>query len=353
MKRREILDFKDFIDESLSEINLDERDINVWCDLIELLCYTNVDKIYFKEDIERELEGIVDGGIQLASLREVSEQMGFDIDDTHIFANDGAIDWGSEDASKSDLLEQITSMWFNHLKLRQLSFGVFYPFIISDDLSEISCKKYSKLTKSNKLYLYFTLTSRRNGLNRKKQKRLEFDFEPIAFESFKSLIPVNGKAYLMGKGSYTAPLFMANKFEKFRLLSTRIKANIRVTENYFRPKDSGENGIDFIGWLTYDDDMSSNNVYAGQATCMLAWESKYNDSSKNEMGGILDVSKVGSYTNALFIPYHFKIGNNWAKPSYVDAKNFVLFDRYRILKNIKIKNINNKLLPEEILKAIS
>jgi hypothetical protein len=345
--------YKKYINEIVPSINIDERDLNIWCDVIEMLCFINKDKVIFREDIERELEGLVDGGIQLAALKEISQQMGFDLDDNHIFSNNGTIDWGSDDSSRNDLLNQITNMWFNHLKQRQISFGYYYPFKVNRNLSEISCKTYSQLTKKNKLYLYFTLASKRKGLSRAQQKRLEFDFEPIAFESFKSLLPTNGVAFLIGKGSYTADLFKSNKYNKFKLLASKLKTNLRVSDNYFRPRDSGENGIDFIGWLTYNDDLPNNHVYAGQATCMKDWETKYNESSKKEMGGILDTSKIGSYTNALFIPYHFKLGHDWAKPSYVVAKDYVLFDRYRILMNLNVRNINNRLIPTNILQAIA
>jgi|GEM_PF-2839318 len=352
MTRIETEKYKTYIQELISYLNIDERDINVWCDFIELLCYINPDKIIFREDIERELESYVDGGIQLASLKEVSMQMGFDVSDSHIFSNNGSFDWGADETSKNDLLSQITNMWFNHLKLRELSFGKYYPFKISNDLSEISSKNYLNLSKSNKLYLYFLLTSNRNGLSRKQQKRLEFDFEPIAFESFKSIIPINGKAHLMGKGSHTHMDFKKNKFGKFKLLADCLKVGIKVTENYFKSKDSGEGGFDFIGWLTYQDDLPNNHVFSGQATCMKNWEKKHYESTKEQMSGILDTSKIGSYTNTLFIPYHFRLGNDWAMPSHVVGKNYVLFDRFRILLNLNVAQVNAKLIPSLILKAI-
>ena len=352
MTRIETEKYKKYIQELIPSLNIDERDINVWCDLIEMLCYINPDKIIFREDIERELESYVDGGIQLASLKEVSIQMGFDVSDSHIFSNDGFVDFGSDETSKSDLLSQITNMWFNHLKLRELTFGKFYPFKIGEDLSEISSKSYSSLSKSNKLYLYFLLTSNRNGLSRKQQKRLEFDFEPIAFEAFKSIIPSKGKAYLMGKGSYTDVDFKKNKFGKFKLLADSLKVGIKVTEHYFKLKDSGEGGFDFIGWLTYQDDLPNNHVYAGQATCMNNWEKKHYDSDKKQLGGILGTSRIGSFTNTLFIPYHFRLGNDWAMPTYVVAKDYVLFDRFRILSNLNVAKINAKLIPSLVIKAI-
>ncbi|CAN5757774.1 hypothetical protein BH11BAC3_BH11BAC3_11740 [soil metagenome] len=349
----ELKNFKSYLEDLKTTVNLDERDINIWCDIIEILCFTNSDKLIFREDIERELEKLVDGGIQLEALKEISRQMGFDIPDAHIFSTGGGVDWGSDDASKNDLLNQITNMWFSHLLLRQKEFGDYYPFKIRADRSEITSKNVRELSKSNKLYLYFLITSKRGGLIKARQTRLELDFEPIAFEAFKTLIPNGGKSHLMGKGTYTSTDFKVNKYNKFNLLANILKVQIKVSPNYFHPKDSGENGFDFIGWLLHSDTLSNNPVYAGQATCMRDWNVKYNESSSQNLGGILDTSKVGSYTNSLFIPYHFRVGNNWAYPSYVEAKNYILFDRFRILKSINIANIANRLIPHDLIKEIA
>ncbi len=354
MNKEGVKKYKNYLDGLKSSTNLDERDVNAWCDLIELLCYTNDDKLIFREDIERELEKFVDGGIQLAALSEISVQMGYDIDDTHIFSNQGNVDWGSDESAKNDLLSQITNIWFSHLQLRQKEFGDYYPFQIKNDNSEISCKRFYRLNKKNKLYLYFLLTSKRNGLEKAQQTRLELDFEPIAFEAFKSLLPLNGEAHLMGKGSYTSPQFRKNKYNKFKFLSDILKVKMKVTENYFSPKDSGENGIDFIGWLSFDDELPNNMIFAGQATCMDSWSEKEYDSSINRgFAPILDASKIGAYINSLFIPFHFKVGNNWAYPTKVEARQYILFDRFRILNAINIAKIKGNLIPQVILRAIA
>jgi hypothetical protein len=353
MNLREVKKYKNFLEEISNQVNIDERDINTWCDIIEMQCFTNSDKIIFREDIERDIERLVDGGIQLASLKEVSEQMGFDIDNSHIFSNSGNIDFGSDESSKSDLLSQITSMWFSHLRQRQQLFGTYYPFKVSKDCSEISCKKYNLFTKPNRIYMYFILASKRGGLSLSEQRKIEFNFEPIAFEAFKKIMPNNAVSYLMGKGKYTNEQFKGNKFKKFKLLSDTLNTGIKVSKDHFRMKDTGENGIDFIGWDKYFDDLPNNHVFTGQATCMKDWSGKEYESSKEALSGILHTSKIGSFTNVLFIPYHFKVGNNWADQTKVDGRKYILFDRFRILKHIDFNKVNNNLLPNGILKAIA
>lgn len=352
MTRAEVTTYKNYLEEIKSVLALDERDVNLWCDLIEMLCFTNPDKEIFREDIERDLEHFIDGGIQLAALKELAEQMGFTINNDHPFANAGA-DLNNDDAAISDLLDQLTNVWFKQLLLRKRIFGDFYPFKIAKDRSGISCKKYYRFNKRNKLYMYFLLASTRGGLPLNRQRRIEFDFEPIAFNAFKKLVPPKGKSYIMGKGSYTSEEFRRNKFNKFNLLADSLNSSIKVTENYFNPKDSGENGIDFISWLSFKDGLPNNKVIAGQATCTSDWKGKYYESSKNEFGAIIDTSKVGAYVNSLFIPYHFKLGHNWAYPTNVENKDFILFDRYRILNNLRVQDVRNNLLPRKILEAIS
>ena len=353
MLAAQIIKYKDYINNLKSTINLDERDINNWCDLIELLCLTNPDKEFFREDLERDIESLVDGGLQLASLKEISEQMSFDLTDSHIFLTSGRLDWGSNDSARNDLLNQLTNMWFSHLQLRQREFKGFYPFKVEKDGSKIICKPYKKLSKKNKLYLHLLLTAQKNGFNKSLQTHLSFDFEPIAFESFKCLIPKKAEAYLLGKGPYSTARFKKLKHDKFSQLASILNIKMKVSIAYFHPKDTGENGIDFIGWQKYDNTLPNNSVFAGQATCMSNWSKKYNESSVQEMGGILDTSNVGSYVNSLFIPYHFKVGRNWAYSTYVDAKNYILFDRFRILNNLNTRKINNIIVAEELIKAIA
>lgn len=351
MDFEEIKKYKDYLEELKSSTSIDERDINLWCDIIEMLCFVNVDRQLFREDLEEEMLKYADGGLQLAAMKDISIQMGYDIDDSHIF-NSQNVDLGTEDAPFNDLLNQITNMWFNHLQVRQSLFNEYYPFKISVDNSEITCKSYTRMNKKHRLYLYFLLTSIRSGLTRKKQKRLEFDFEPIAFEAFKSILPQNSESHLMGKGSYTSVQFKVNKYNKFKKLAETLNVEVRIPESYFKLRDSGENGIDFLGWLKFKDELPNNFVYAGQATCMTDWKGKYKESSLDELGGIIDTAKIGNHTNTLFIPYHFKVGKNWAYTSYVEAKKYVLFDRFRILSNIDIRNVSNDLVPNIILLAL-
>jgi hypothetical protein len=63
--------------------------------------------------------------------------------------------------------------------------------------------------------------------------------------------------------------------------------------------------------------------------------------------------RVGGYINSLFIPYHFRIGFDWAYPDKVYSKEFVIFDRHRILSTIDIKKVNNKIIPETVINAFT
>lgn len=350
-----IIKYKDRLNEQPSSVKFDEMDINIGCDILELLCFIHPDKQILREDFERELEKDVLSNHEQAVVRKIAEQMGFDLPDNQVINEGTADDLGADAPAEFDAIEQFTRYLFSHLSIREKIFGASYPFFISEDRDTITCNKYEDFTKAQKLYLYFLVTSNRSGLTLAAQRKLEFDFEPIAFEAFKAIIPSGGSAHLLGKGQYSDEDFKTKKYDKFKLLSEKIKVNLQpyIDKNHFSPKDTGENGIDFIGWLTFSDNLPNNIVYAGQATCKWQWADKYVDSSLENLGGIIDPSHIGGYINSLFIPYHFAVGNNWAYPDFIVSKKFVLLDRFRILKNINIVNIDDALIPDDLFRAIA
>lgn len=352
MNSLEVTKYKKYINELKEGTLISERDINVWCDLIELLCLTNPDKVFNREDLERDIEHQIGGGMQLEALKEISIQMGFDIPESHVLSSENT-DWGSDRGDKSDLLNQVTNIWFSHLLTRQREYGSYYPFSISKDCSEISCKAVKSLTKKNRLYLYMLIASNRLGLNKKVQKRLEFDFEPISFEAFKTLVPSRGLAFLFGKGKYTTKVFKNKKYDKLLELSQKLNLVLVPSRSMFKPNDTGEAGFDFLGWFDFKDSNANSVIYAGQATCQKEWHTKYYESSRETMIGLLDLSSIGGYINSLFIPYQYRVGCDWPVAHTVRGRLYVLFDRHRILNSISISNIDDALLPDDVIMAIA
>ena len=123
-------------------------------------------------------------------------------------------------------------------------------------------------------------------------------------------------------------------YNRFKALSADLNETLISQPNHFSPQSTGDAGIDIIGWIPFNDNLSSRVVYVGQCKCSDDWKKAYDPVSK-----LRRILTITSYIQLMFIPFCFRdLGGRWAEPQ--EADKFVTLDRFRIVSLFSNK-INN------------
>lgn len=341
-----------FIEKLYNLPSPEDKDLNKWCDIIELLCLTNKDKEISKGDIRNDIVQDNAG----SDIDELADEVYEEEEDTY---HENEIlqteqDFGSEEAVIQDNISQFINSWFELLKYRESILGDFYPFKISEDYASIEIKSRD-LTNSQKFYLYLLLSSNLRLIDKAKATALAANFELFAFSAFSYLFP-NGdkvKKYIFGKGKHRHADFKElNKFNLFKKLATLLNTELQfyITEETFSQYDTGEGGLDLVGWINFHDNNPGKLIVFGQCACGEEWEDKAFESSELNWETILNCSVLPSIVNSLFIPRLFRNPSGWQRQDKI--KRAILFDRYRILKSIELNEELTTYLPHEIISAL-
>ncbi len=225
--------------------------------------------------------------------------------------------------------------WFDILKVRKEIFQDFYPFSI-DDNNHIKLEE--DLSNNHKLYLFLLLSSSlkyiENGTN-----ILTSDFEKLSLEALKNYLPDNAQSYIFGTNSdkYTGTLK-----QKTDSLAQDLKYTTKYREDSLNVHNTGDNGVDLVAWIPFEQDENQNNMQMFLVQCATGknWIDKQYEPDKFS-SNLIDFK---SYVNkSLFIPYDARNNNrNFSEQNKI-LNNVLFFDRFRILH---LLNINEIALPE-------
>lgn len=228
-----------------------------------------------------------------------------------------------------------------HIQWRIAAFGDSYPFKFHDHGSAFYVD--GELTDKQKLYALLLICAN--------LPFVEPDTNPLtnAFERVATLAMSNswfqgGVVKNFGK---VEGVYEGRKWERINALARDIGARPVCTEQTFRGRDSGDGGIDIVGWSVLDS-YERRNTPSGLAQCACSrneWVKKQNEISHDRLASnILPPST--RWEQILFIPHCFR-GNRgeWAYDGEVGMT--VIFDRLRILSKIGDNfNIADLALPE-------
>lgn len=268
-------------------MNLDrprDRDSHTIADYAELLCLLNVDRVCSRESIRDRIR---------------------DVGDTRI-----------EDNELEDC--------FSQLEWRAEAFAAAYPFVVPQGRT---LRAPDNLSDWQQLYVLLLLCANLPFM-RAATPELTVAFERIALLVLKSVWPENGTVRPFGRN---ATEYTGEKWERINRLAAEIGGRGVCTEHTFRPRDTGDGGIDLMAALPLDTQEPRNiPALLGQCACSRdQWVSKQTEISIDRLGN--QIHPTHPWMQALMIPHSFRDSRgHWAVDG--DVGRIILFDRLRILR---------------------
>lgn len=341
----------------LHRLPLDSKSSNShqWVDYVELLCLVNTDREISKADV-------LDRVSERKDLGELDEDWNDNSDflpDEYEDSNDD-LDFilgeykqprnGTDllPAERNDRNEQIVDEWFNHLEYRQNAFREFYPFTLHRNI--LSRKK--NLAAQEKLYIFLLLSSSLKYFTKEQEGYFTSRFEIVSLLALKNYLPQGGKAFLVGKNPLNQGRYAGTTWHKIKTLAQDIRESPpRCKEEDFDRRDTGDKGLDLVGWIRLGDTAQGFLVMFGQCGCGKGWDIKQLESHETTWRKYLNFTVAPN--NLVFIPYCFRgADGNWYK--YLDITASILVDRLRLIYLLRkkyhlLKNLHPYDFIDEIL----
>lgn len=308
-------------------------DINAWADFVETVCMFSEDNRLPLEDF---VDFIKDDGTK--TPKQVVSALNFNetyllhsatpsppiVDSEEFFDGD---DEENEDREKirSSLL-----VLFSFIQSRSQYFGSFYPFEIERG-TEI--KLQTALTDLQHLYIILLLSSEMNLFNKGDGNRLGHRFEALCEFPFTALLPKLAQRKFFGAGG--GKIMPADYSGNLRSRLSALAADLHISPKPIidDPDEigpTGDAGLDWVGWVSFDDQCDHQPVYFGQCACGSNWIDKQHETSLSIWQNYLDLNQ--SVHCFHFMPRSFRRNSlNWFRVSDI-VRELTLIDRYRLLK---------------------
>lgn len=304
-------------------------DKNKWADYIELLCISSLDNLISSDEIFDKIFG------------DKSDDENEDISLTDEIEEDGDdFDLGEEtQGSKEDSRKAKINGIFEFLLSRKSLFKQYYPFEVSD--SPYHIKLISKLSYKQYSYLNLLLSSNLDYLKKYKPE-LTTKFEENSVFVFKKLFPENSKIEYFGKGNERSKHFSENKLSKrIKQLSQILKIPLspNFDEEEINEHNTGDGGLDLVGWSEFMDSNSGMIINFGQCACGKEWFDKQFDIHPAKWNNYLHIDQP--LIRTLLTPSSFRrYDGDWFKKMKI--YDCIIIDRYRFLTSLR-KRENSKV----------
>ena len=273
----------------------------IQADYVELCCLTSHDRVVTESDI-------ISRYVQDADLNELSD---FDEDP------------GAE-SNISDEQIRVVHGFFEHLEYRARVVADSYPFAL-DDSNVLSVK--SELQESQRLYVYLLMASSLRHFEKSERTRISSSFEAIGAEALRQYMGGNATVHIFGTSSRDH--YSGKKYCKITKLAEDICEKVLIPEDRFDQRDSGDAGLDIVGWLPTHDNNPGRLLIFGQCACGDRWDEKQCSSDYKKWNKLISLSIEP--VNSIFIPYCFRDASGaWFHPDKIHMS--LMIDRIRIMK---------------------
>lgn len=205
-------------------------------------------------------------------------------------------------------------------------FGDDYPFEI-ESIDKIKLKNTGNISTRNKIYIYMLLSSSLNIFS-EFQPELTTEFEILCIQVLTNFLPANAVVKSFGKVSH----YNGTATQKIQALAKDMK--IRIDEDGFNEisqRGNQEKGLDLIGWIPFDDNVSNFVSILAQCACGKEWHKKLGETSRyNHYMKFHRLNPIHS----MFIPYSLVSYNKSTFFRNDEIDNRLIFERKRILNYI-------------------
>ena len=253
-------------------------------------------------------------------------------------------------AANDDKKRQRVLDWFRHLEYRAKVFSNIYPFEILGE-GEIKVIYRKRLTLLRKLYVFLLVSSNLGYIEKRFWPKLTSCFEFLSAAALKSYLPGNAKVYVFGKNIMNRRRrYSGLLWHKLDTLRKDLKETLKVSPEDFEPRDSGDNGLDVVGWVPFQDKASGFLIILAQCACTPEWVNKQHATSYNDWSNMMSFTAYPN--NMVFIPFCFRNSfGHWYRKARI-SKN-ILIDRLRLTCLLEDKRSTLKnILPFDILDQI-
>ena len=307
------------------------NDTNKWADYIEILCLLSPDADLTVDDIYDRVSGD-------KSADEESE-----IFEDYILENSINItemDKGSDSAPKTDFKYEKIRDYFKLLDARQAQFNSSYPFVISN---QNRITRIDQFSNQHYTYIYLLFSANLDYFS-KFLYQLSHNFEEISLDVFRKLLPPTSQVHYFGSGGKRGGLFQPNKlYDRIKILGAQLGLHLssRCTEDSIGRNNSGDGGLDLVGWYDFKEKNVGMITYFAQCACGKDWFDKQFESHPLSWEGKLQL--VNRPINVLFTPSSFrKLDGHWLNDGkIIDA---IIIDRLRIVRHITLQESEQNVL---------
>jgi len=290
--------------------------VHHWTDYLELLCLANIDGELSKTDYIKRFAPR-ESDLREGDIEDIEAMDALELEDSSTSTNR---------SSKADVWGMRLDDWFLLLEHREKIYGEYYPFKKEGDSLIL---KDAALSKHQLLYCYLLFCSNLYLFNPTDRGSLASSFELLCLEVLRNLLPTNAEVHLFGKNPLNKGQFVGPLWDKIQLLASKLNEQVNPRLKQYTPANTGDGGLDVVGWVPSGDTLPSKLIYFGQCTCNVSdWISKQNDSSFNAWSNKIHFTNFTN--NIILIPFCFREATgDWAQIGQI-SKSF-LVDRRRLL----------------------
>lgn len=247
-------------------------DTYLWCDYIELLCITSVDKRFSLGEV---IELVNDARDISASF--VEDDIDEDSDEDELPA---PIDVETDSPQSQDIVEARMARVFPSFAFRKEVFGASYPFFVDPKGREISLKK--RLSLPQKLYLQLLLSSSLRYIPEKRRHELTKPFEKVAKVIFSCLLPKGWQVHEFGAAS--TKRYTGHLYDRLLKLAADLRGELKARRKDFKSRNSGDGGLDLVAWHPLGDERVGIPIALAQCGCSATdWPLKSLEASPSRL----------------------------------------------------------------------
>jgi hypothetical protein len=337
-----------YLDQSKISLPKDETNYNTWADYFELFCLLHPDRNLSVEALKDRLIDENGGDVNRALSQIIGVSRRIDMPAIDMIADD-EIDNDVNDPETEQEIRTCIIKVIQYMHRRLIVIPDYYPFSINEN-NQLFAVETTDLTDNHKLYIILLVSSlirvihRANGF----AYRITHRFEELCGPPFRRLLPDGAQTRFFGSGGYIAEAergvtidgnFFNKVTEIARLLN--LETTRLFTQNNAGIYNNGDGGLDWLGYFSFDDGLSTTPTYFAQCACGNDWEDKQFDAHMDKWRNY--ITWLNDYHRIHFIPKSFRNElNEWLDGTAIF--NCTLIDRFRLIQLITLSGDINQIV---------
>ena len=299
-------------------------DAHHWVDWVELCCIANPDG-------ETDVASIAD---RLREERDIRKTI-----ESRENSDDEGLPSNAQWATESDKHTLLVQEWFQSLAKRAKLLADSYPFEINSSNAKLQLR--AGLTDTHRLYVALLMMSNLHYFG-KAEADLTSSFETLGVTVFGWLLPTHAKVHRFGKGPGNNGPYKGHIWDKLKSLATDLSCTTKCTKDEFASTDTGEAGLDLVGWVPWEDTAPGRLLLFGQCACSPKWAAKQNEASAATWNSKLEL--VTNPLTVVLIPFFLRTtSGEWHRRT--DFAGHLIIDRLRLLRTLAASAADHLQLP--------